>query len=248
MNCLPTSRPWFFATCLVDAILPKVGQAALSVLKNQGMSPEIPSNQVCCGQSLYKAGQVAAARRVAKAWVEAFSDATAIVSPSGSCVAHVRHNLPTLLEPWPDLAAKAKDLAARTFELSQFLFRIMGIDSTGESAPAKPWTYHPSCGLHRTLGEDVAPYRLLDGLKGLPRLELPEAERCCGFGGPFSVSHPEISQRLLEDKLVAARQAGAEVLVVGDVGCFMHLSCGAAKNDPDLTLIHLAQALAGEEA
>ncbi len=248
MNSLPTLRPSLFATCLVDALFPQIGQATLKVLTRQGLKPEIPSSQVCCGQSLFKAGHVEAARRVARAWVRAFSGATAIVSPSGSCVAHVRHNLPDLLEPWPELAAQARDLAARTFELSQFVFRVIGLEATGAAAPSQPWTYHPSCGLHRSLGEDEAPYRLLDGLNGLARLELPDAERCCGFGGPFSVTHPEISSRLLTDKLSAAREAGAEVLVVGDVGCFMHLSCGAAQSDPDLRLIHLSQALAGEEA
>jgi L-lactate dehydrogenase complex protein LldE len=248
MNSIPTLRPWFFATCLVDSIFPQVGRAALEVLQIKGLKPRVPLKQVCCGQSLYKAGQVDAARRVARAWVQTFSGAAAIVSPSGSCVAHVRHNLPSLLEPWPESAAQAKNLAARTFELSQFLFRIMGLESTGVAAPAEPWTYHPSCGLHRILGENKAPYRLLDGLEGQARLELPDAERCCGFGGPFSVSHPEISNRLLQDKLQATRQAGADVLVVGDVGCFMHLSCGAAKSDPNLKLIHLAQALAGEGA
>lgn len=248
MNSIPTFRPRFFATCLVDSMLPQIGQAALRVLFRQGLEPEAPPDQVCCGQSLYKAGYVEAARKVAKAWVRAFAGAGVIVSPSGSCVAHVRHNLTGLLAPWPELAAQARDLAARTFELSQFVFRILGSSTTGAAAPAQPWTYHPSCGLHRILGEDEAPYRLLDGLNGLARVELPDAERCCGFGGPFSVSHPEISSRLLSDKLGAARQAGAEVLVVGDVGCFMHLSCGAARSDPELKLIHLAQALAGEEA
>lgn len=248
MNSITTLRPWFFATCLVDSMYPQVGQATLSVLSRQGLKPEIPPNQVCCGQSLYKAGHVEAARKVAKAWVRAFAGAGVIVSPSGSCVAHVRHNLTGLLAPWPELAAQARELAARTFELSQFVFRILGSSSTGADAPAQPWTYHPSCGLHRSLGENEAPYRLLDGLSGPARVELPDAERCCGFGGPFSVSHPEISSRLLTDKLGAARQAGAEVLVVGDVGCFMHLSYGAAQSDPGLKLIHLAQALAGEEA
>ena len=248
MNNLPTLQPRFFATCLVDSLYPQVGQAALRVLSRLGLKPGIPPKQVCCGQSLYKAGQVEAARKVARAWVRAFSGSAVIVSPSGSCVAHVRHALPQLLEPWPELALEAKNLAARTFELSQFIFRVLGRESTGVQAPAQPWTYHPSCGLHRSLGEDEAPYRLLDGLSGRARLELPDAELCCGFGGPFSVSHPEISSRMMADKLDAARQAGAEVLVVGDVGCFMHLSCGAAKSDPDLKLIHLAQALAGEEA
>jgi L-lactate dehydrogenase complex protein LldE len=248
MTNLATLRPAFFATCLVDAAQPQVGRAALEVLSRQGLKPYAPAEQVCCGQSLFKAGHVDAARRVARAWVKAFRGAGLIVSPSGSCVAHVRQHLPGLLEPWPELQAQAQDLAARTFELSQFLYRVMALESTGAAAPSRPWTYHPSCGLHRTLGENEAPYRLLDGLKGSARLELPEAERCCGFGGPFSVTHPEISNRMLEAKLKAARQAGAEVLVVGDVGCFMHLSCGAAESDPGLKVIHLAQALNGEVA
>jgi L-lactate dehydrogenase complex protein LldE len=248
MSNLPTLRPAFFATCLVDALFPQIGRATLSVLKGQGLRPYIPEDQVCCGQSLFKAGQVEAAQRVARAWVKAFRGAGLIVSPSGSCVAHVRHSLPGLLEPWPELAAQAKDLASRTFELSQFLFRVMDLKTTGAAAPSRPWAYHPSCGLHRSLGEDQAPYRLLDGLSGPARLELPDAERCCGFGGPFSVTHPEISNRMLMAKLDAARQAGAEVLVAGDVGCFMHLSCGAAQSDRELKLIHLSQALAGEEA
>jgi len=248
MTAIPSLRPAFFATCLVDALAPQVGRAALRLLARQGMRPQVPARQVCCGQSLFKAGHLAAARRVARAWTQAFSGAELIVSPSGSCVAHVRRNLPGLLEPWPELAAQARELAARTFELSQFLYRVMGLTSTGAAAPAPAWTYHPSCGLHRALAEDEAPYRLLDALAGEPRRPLPEAERCCGFGGSFSVTHPELSARLLADKLAAARQAGARTLVVGDVGCFLHLSCGAAQSDPELRVIHLAQALTGEEA
>ena len=246
MATLPTRRPAFFATCLVDALAPQVGRAALRVLARHGLRPYAPSGQVCCGQALFKAGRVEAARRVARAWVEAFASAALIVSPSGSCVAHVRHNLPGLLAPWPELAARAADLAARTFELSQFLYRVMDLVSTSAAAPSRPWVYHPSCGLHRALGEDTAPYRLLDGLAGEKRPTLEEPERCCGFGGPFSVTHPEISALLLEEKLAAARAAGAEVLVAGDVGCFLHLACGAAQSDPGLKVLHLAQALAGE--
>ena len=93
MNSIPTLRPRFFATCLVDSMLPQVGQAALRVLSRQGLKPEAPPDQVCCGQSLYKAGHVEAARKVAKAWVRAFAGAGVVVSPSGSCVAHVRDNL-----------------------------------------------------------------------------------------------------------------------------------------------------------
>ena len=242
-----THRPAVFATCLVDSLLPAVGRATLAALRAQGLEPWLPPRQVCCGQALFKAGHLPAARRVARAWVEAFSGAELIVSPSGSCVAHVRHALPGLLSPWPGLARRARELAARTWELSQFLYRVLGVEGLeGVPAPAERFTYHPSCGLHRALGEDQAPYRLLDSLPGR-RLELPRAEQCCGFGGPFAVTHPEVSARLLGDKLEAARSTGAEVLVVGDVGCFLHLSCGAARQGQSMRIIHLAQALAGGE-
>jgi L-lactate dehydrogenase complex protein LldE len=244
----PALKPWLFATCLVDALAPQVGRAALAVLERQGLMPQVPPRQVCCGQSLFKAGQVEASRRVARAWVGAFRGAQAIVSPSGSCVAHVRRHLPELLEPWPELAAEAADLAARTFELSQFLYRVLGAGSAGGPGLGRPFTYHPSCGLHRVLGEDRAPYALLDALPGAERLPLPRAEVCCGFGGPFAVTHPRLSARLLADKLAAAQGTGAEVLVVGDVGCFLHLACGAAETWPGLEVIHLDQALAGGEA
>jgi len=217
---MPALKPSLFATCLVDALVPQVGAAALKVLGRLGMQPETPRAQVCCGQSLFKAGQVRASQRVARAWVEAFRGSQVIISPSGSCVAHVRQHLPGLLQPWPGLAAEAADLAARTFELSQYL--------------------------HRVLGEDRAPWVLLDGLAGGGRVDLPDAEVCCGFGGPFAVSHPELSARLMADKLAAARATGAETLVVGDVGCFVHLTAGARQADEGFRVFHLAQALAGE--
>ncbi|MFH1036005.1 MAG: (Fe-S)-binding protein [Pseudomonadota bacterium] len=239
-------RVCFFATCLVDGLLPQVGRASLAVLKSQGLSVDIPPAQVCCGQSLYKAGHAAQAARVAAAWVRAFRGAEVVVSPSGSCVAHVRHTLAGLLADQPELAAEAARLAGVTFELSQFLYRVLGAPALAGHAPHRPWTYHPSCGLHRSLGEDEAPRVLLAALPGPPALELPRAPKCCGFGGPFSVSHPELSAAMLADKLQAARESGAQVLVVGDVGCMLHLGCGVAERGGGLEVAHLSQVLAGE--
>lgn len=239
-------RVSFFATCLVDALLPRVGAAAQAVLASQGLDVDMRPAQVCCGQSLYKAGHARQAASVGAAWVRAFEGAEAVVSPSGSCVAHVRHTLPGLLDDWPGLAAEARRLAERTFELSQFLFRVLGATPALGRAPDRPWVYHPSCGLHRTLGEDEAPRALLKALPGRPALDLPRQDRCCGFGGPYSVTHPELSAAMLADKLAAARQAGAQVLVVGDVGCLLHLSCGVAERGGGLEVAHLCQVLAGE--
>ncbi len=244
-------RVCFFATCLVDALLPQVGRASLTVLKRQGLEVDLRPGQVCCGQSLYKAGHPAQAASVGAAWVRAFSGAELIVSPSGSCVAHVRHTLPGLLAAWPghsDLAAEAQRLAGVTYELSQFLYRVLAVRPAPGRAPARPWTYHPSCGLHRSLGEDEAPQALLASLPGPPARQLPRSPKCCGFGGPFSVTHPGLSAAMLADKLAAARESGAQVLVVGDVGCLLHLSCGVAERGGGLEVVHLSQVLSGEVA
>ena len=120
-------RVCFFASCLVDALLPRVGLATLAVLERQGLEVDRRPSQVCCGQALYKAGHGRQAAEVGAAWVRAFRGAEAVVSPSGSCVAHVRHYLPELLSPWPELAVEAIRLAERTFELSQFLHRVLRV-------------------------------------------------------------------------------------------------------------------------
>ncbi|MFZ5584973.1 MAG: heterodisulfide reductase-related iron-sulfur binding cluster [Thermodesulfobacteriota bacterium] len=249
----PTDAPpptaALFVTCLADALLHPVAQAARKTLANQGVRVSLPPAQVCCGNALYKAGHVRRAAEVGAAWTRAFAGAGAgaIVSPSGSCVAHLRRHLPELLSPWPGLAAQAKTLAERTFELSQYLHHCLGLTAlTGARAPGRPWAYHASCGLHRALGEEAAPLALLGALPGRPRLTLPRPERCCGFGGPFSLSHPELSGALLSDKLAAAAEAGAEVLVVGDVGCLLHLQAGADRLAQGVEVVHLAQILAGE--
>ncbi len=248
----PPPRASLFVTCLADALLHPVARAARQVLRAQGVVVDLPPDQVCCGNAPHKTGRTGAAARVGAAWVRAFAHSGDIVSPSGSCVAHLRHNLLELLTSRPEMAHLAPQAAAlvrRTYELTEYLHQRLGLTRlAGARAPSRPWVYHPSCGLHRALGQDQAPYALLDALPGRPRLELPRAERCCGFGGPFSVSHPELSGALLGDKLSAAAEAGAQVLVVGDVGCLLHLAAGARARKLGIEVVHIAQVLAGEVA
>lgn len=236
----------YFPSCLGLGLLPQVVRAGRRVLERQGLSVHIPPEQICCGQALFKAGHREQAARVGAAWVRAMSGAPAVVGLSGSCVAHVRNHLAELLAPWPALAAEARRLASLTWELTQFVVRQLGVEDLAQAAPDEPYAYHPSCGLHRALGENQTPWLLLRSLRGAPPRELPDSGRCCGFGGPFSVSHPELSGALLSQKLADLKQTGARLLVVGDLGCMLHLGAGAAAQDPGLRVVHLAQVLAGE--
>jgi L-lactate dehydrogenase complex protein LldE len=226
---MPTVQ--LFATCLGDLVFPDaVGDAAL-LLRGAGFEVEFPRAQVCCGQPAFNAGHRAAARRVARTFVRAFSRAAPIVTPSGSCAAMASRFLPELVgcEPF------------EVWELSAFL------DARGVAPPRRNEgcrvAYHDSCHMLRELRIADAPRRLLER-SGAELVALPRPDLCCGFGGTFSVRQPEVSVAMADDKLAGAAGAGADALVSADPGCLMQLSGRAARLGETVPLVHLATALA----
>jgi L-lactate dehydrogenase complex protein LldE len=217
-----------FATCLGDLILPEAVADADSLLSGAGFEVEFPSRQTCCGQPAFNAGHRAAARRVARSFVRAFSRELPIVCPSGSCATMVSHYLPELVgcEPF------------EVWELSAFL------DARGVEPPrandGRRLAYHDSCHMLRELGVADAPRSLLER-SGAEVVPLPRPDLCCGFGGTFSVRQPEVSVAMADDKLAAA--AAADALVTADPGCLMHLR-GRAARAGGPPVVHLATALA----
>jgi L-lactate dehydrogenase complex protein LldE len=227
---LPIAEPrvQLFATCLGDLLFPEVVADAELLLEEAGYRVDFPAEQVCCGQPAFNAGHRAAARRVARTFVRAFSRDRPVVCPSGSCATMVAHYLPELLgcEPY------------EVWELSAFLAR---------AEPALParnagctLAYHDSCHMLRELGIADEPRRLLER-SGAQLVDLPRPDLCCGFGGTFSVRQPEISVAMADEKLAGARAADA--LVTADPGCLMHLR-GRASRSGTARVIHLATALA----
>jgi L-lactate dehydrogenase complex protein LldE len=174
--------------------------------------------------------------------VEIFEPFEAVVSPSGSCVSMLRCFGPGLFADEPRMQERARALAGRTYELSEYLaergFRS-GAVFRGRVA------YHPSCHLLRELGVDAAPRDLLARVEGLELVELDDGARCCGFGGAFSVKLPELSSAMAEDKLAAIERSGADVVTANDVGCLMHLGGALARRGARTRAVHLAELLAG---
>jgi L-lactate dehydrogenase complex protein LldE len=145
----------------------------------------------------------------------------------------------------PGLAEAATALAARTWELSQFLVDGLGVE-TVDSAFKGTVTYHDSCHLLRGLGESRTPRTLLNGVAGARLVELPGADQCCGFGGSFSVRLPEVSSAILDKKLANVEATGADCVVACDAGCLMQMSGGLSRRGSRVRAVHLAQVLAGE--
>jgi L-lactate dehydrogenase complex protein LldE len=180
--------------------------------------------------------------------VRAFRGCEAVVAPSGSCVASVHHQQADVLRRAgePALAAEAERLAARTYELSQFLVDVLGLEDVGAYYPHRV-TYHPTCHSLRLLQVGDRPLRLLRNVRGLELVELPGAEQCCGFGGTFSVKNADTSTAMLTDKMANVLSTHAEVCTAGDASCLMHIGGGLSRLQSGTRTVHLAEILASTE-
>ena len=229
-----------FVTCLVDQVAPETGRAAVRLLEAAGCTVRFPTAQTCCGQPAFNSGLPDDARRLARHFLDVFEPYEAVVAPSGSCTAMVRCYYPTLFEGRD--AKRAKEMAAKTWELTQFLTDVVGRPDLGARSAGKV-TYHASCHLLRELGVADAPRRLLDGA-GVEVVDMRDADRCCGFGGTFSLTHPEVSIPMADAKLDQAVATEAGTLVACDAGCLMHLAGRAQRRRLDLRLRHVAEVVA----
>lgn len=235
-----------FITCLVDQFHPEIGLGMVCVLERLGVACDFPDAQTCCGQPAFNAGCPDEARLVARQFIRAFRDSELIVAPSGSCVSFVKHHLPSLFEPGSDEHREAMSIAGRVHEFSQFLVGVLGKDDVG-AAFAHRVTYHDSCHLLRELGVKDEPRRLLAKVRGLELVDTPAPDTCCGFGGVFSITQPDISAAMGHDKIENIRRAGAEYVVACDTGCLMHLRGLMSRGGAPVKALHLAEVLASQE-
>ncbi len=237
-----------FATCLVDAMSPQVAKATVEVLERLGCTVEFPLGQTCCGQMHTNTGYPDLAAPLVANHLDVFEPYDHIVSPSGSCVASVRHQHEWVAaEQLSDRdAERARALADRTHELSQFIVDVLGVTDVGAYYPHRV-TYHPACHATRMLGVGDRPLRLLREVRGLDLIELGEASSCCGFGGTFAVKNADVSSAMLADKIHHVLATRAESCVAADASCLLHIGGGLARNRTGVTTVHLAEILAATE-
>jgi L-lactate dehydrogenase complex protein LldE len=228
-------------TCLGDMLFPETGVAIVRLLRSLGVTVDFPPGQTCCGLPLFNSGYHREAAAAAARLVEIFRDASSVVVPSGSCAWMVKHEVPGLLKDTP-LAAEGQRLADRTYELSQFLVRVLGRTAFRSRVRGRV-TYHDSCHLLRGLHEAAAPRTLLANLEGAEVVELPGHDECCGFGGSFSVRLPEVSSAILDKKLANVEATGADCVVACDAGCLMQMAGGLSRRKSRVRAVHLADLL-----
>lgn len=230
-----------FATCIGDALYPRIGEAMARLLARLGVSLEFPPGQTCCGQPAFNSGYWEEARRSASTLLEAFADSDFVIGPSGSCIGMI-HHYPKLFEHDPVRLKMAEELKAKSYEFTQFLVQVLGVTDLGASFPHKV-TYHPSCHGSRLLGIKEEPMALLQNVKGMELIPLPFAEDCCGFGGTFAVKMADISGAMVTEKADHVLETSAEVLTGLDMACLMNIAGQLRHRQQSVRVMHLAELL-----
>lgn len=234
-----------FVTCLVDGVFPEVGKATVSLLERLGVQVDAPPSQTCCGQMHTNSGYPRLAVPMVRSYADTFAAYDAVVTPSGSCAGAIRHQHVDLAEQFgePRLIERARESAAKTYELSEFLVDVLGVEDVGARYPHRV-TFHPTCHSLRVLRVGDRPLRLLRSVRDLDLVELPDADICCGFGGTFAVKNPDVSAAMLTDKLSSITRTGADICTAGDASCLMHIGGGLRRIDSPARAVHLAEILA----
>ena len=239
-----TLRVGLFVTCLVDLFRPSVGFATVKLLENGGCIVEAPRAQTCCGQPAHNSGDNRNTKAIARQVIKTFERFDAVVAPSGSCAGMIKHHYPVLFTDDAAWRPRAEALATKTFELVSFLTDELGVKAVAAEFDGSV-TYHDSCAGLRELGVHEQPRRLLASVQGLQLKELPGANVCCGFGGTFCIKYPEISTRMVSDKVADIADTGAATLLAGDLGCLLNMAGRLTREGWGVETRHVAEVLAG---
>jgi len=221
------------------------GIATVRLLEHLGLTVSFPAAQTCFGQPAYNGGYQREARPLAEQFLDLFRDTPLIVCPSGSCTTMIRHEYPRLFADDPERAEQARAIAARTWELTEYLVDGLGVIDLGLRLPsAHTFAVHDSCHGLRYLGLGRQARALLGALGNVTVVPLADADECCGFGGLFSVKMPDLSAALLRKKIEQIGASEAPTIITGDVSCMMHINGGLARQGASQRVRHIADVLA----
>ncbi|AXM88138.1 Fe-S oxidoreductase [Anoxybacillus ayderensis] len=230
-----------FVTCLVDLFHVNVGKATVELLERLGCTVHFPEAQTCCGQPAYNSGYVKEAKEAMKHMIRTFEHAEYIVTPSGSCATMFKE-YPHIFKGDGEWEERAKRVADKTYELTQFIVDVLQVEDVGARLKGKA-TYHTSCHMTRLLGVKDAPLTLLQHVKDLEVVPLPNAHNCCGFGGTFSVKMGPISEQMVDEKMECIERVEADYLIGADCGCLMNIGGRIERKGKPIRVMHIAEVL-----
>ncbi|QTA82126.1 Putative lactate utilization protein A, LutA [Desulfonema limicola] len=239
MNKNRPEKVYFFGTCLIDMSYPEAGMAGIRLIQREGVKVIFPPDQSCCGQPAYNSGFPEEAKAVARKQIEIFNKDYPIVVPSGSCAGMMKHHYPKLFENDPDIK-RVRAFSSRIYELTEFLVHVLKIKLADKGEPVTA-AWHSSCHAAREMKVIEDSKSLIRQLKNVRLKELENEHQCCGFGGTFSIKHPDISSAMVKDKIEDIKNTGASIVLSGDCGCLMNITGAMDYHKISIKGQHIAQ-------
>lgn len=235
-----------FVPCYIDQFYPGVAIATLELLEKLGCEVVFPLNQTCCGQPMANSGFSQLSKGCDENFIRNFVAVDYIVSPSGSCVLHVKEHLHGTDE------AEATRIRQHVYELSEFLTDVLKVEKLAARFPHKVG-FHASChgqrGLHlssmseRMLPSFSKPGKLLGMVAGLELLLPVRSDECCGFGGTFCVTEEAVSVKMGKDRVSEHESNEVEYITGTDVSCLMHIEGILKRKKSTIQVLHIAEIL-----
>lgn len=230
-----------FITCMCDILASDVGKDTVEILEKVGCEVDFPEAQTCCGQPAFNSGYLKESKQAMKQMIRAFDKSKYVVGPSGSCVGMLKE-YPKIFAGDAEWEGRAKELAEKTYEITQFLVDVLNVVDVGSTFSGRV-TYHPSCHMTRILGVREAPRKLLENIAGVELIELPLAEDCCGFGGTFAVKNSVISTEMVKEKAKFVEETKVDYLVGGDMACLMNIGGRMTREGKQVKVMHIVEML-----
>jgi len=240
----PKHRVGFFAGCATEYVFPEIGQMMVDVLRDLDCEVVFDKRQGCCGAPVYLSGDFRTGRKMARRNVEAFEDCDYVVSGCATCSSGLSQ-YPTYLADTSEQKERFERFAAKVKDFNEFVIDVLGADL--DSLALKPRfrgrcvTWHDPCHLARYQQISAQPRKILQSLDGLDFVEMHDADRCCGLGGSFSITHYEVSKKIADHKVDAITACGADAVVTACPGCMIQLRDALSRHGSTVEVLHIGE-------
>lgn len=239
-----------FIPCYVNQFYPQVAIATLELLEKFDCKVVYPLQQTCCGQPMANSGYEHLTAGCNNLFRDNFKDVDYIVSPSGSCVLHIKEHLHTVKDE-----AGSTYIRKHIYELTEFMVDVLKVQNIKATFPYKVGV-HQSChgqrGLHlaqmtELVAEDFSkPEHLLKMVEGIELTTLKREDECCGFGGTFCVVEEAVSAKMGKDRVADHLASGAQYITSADMSCLMHIEGILKRQKSNVQVKHIAEILNSE--
>jgi glycolate oxidase iron-sulfur subunit len=244
----PIMRVGYFTGCMNEFVTPQIGLKTIDFLARQGIEVVMPRTQGCCGAAIFLGGgDFATGRALADSNVKAFEGLDYIIADCATCACALTE-YPHFLADSPQRTEAYARFAGKVRHSTQFLVDVLNLPSSAyrlsPELQGKKITWHDPCHLNRHLGAKQQPRQIIQSLEGANYIEMPNADRCCGMGGQFSLLNPELSMKIGDKKIESAASTEADIVVTACPGCQFQLADGIARLNKPQKVMNIMELLA----